>query len=381
MSYLKTFNSILTTIDSFGVTIEFRINKKEQYKSPFGGFITLIYVLFGIGFLLSNFNTFYTRSKMTLNYTEKVFEVAPKLNLTEGRSSFAFGLVWENNSHIDMNNINYFDITLSAVSVSSTVNKTKLQIPFAPCIESDFYNVVNDTFRNLKISNMNCPKDTKYLSTQGEFTDKLWRYIEITIKLKNSLVIESQQKVRQFIMKYPIKLVLYVTDSFIDVDNFTTPLNTYISSLFVYLDFDYYKKLDVNLMNLEFSSDVNPIMIDPIHNKYIMLDNYRDYGYSIQDRINSGSPDFGNFARIYIKSSQKSKVIERTYQKFSEYLSNTTVLVSNGYLLLYVVCRFINSFYAKNVIMRKILNFKDHIFDNEAIEKIKKLSIEESNIL
>ena len=135
------------------------------------------------------------------------------------------------------------------------------------------------------------------------------------------------------------------------------------------------------LILLEFSSDENSLIINPIKNNYIMLDNFRDYGFSIQDLINSGSADFTNFARIYIKSSQKSKVIERTYQKFSEYLSNTTVLFSNGYLLLFVICRFINSFYAKKVIMRKILNFKDNVFDNEFIYKINKLLIEESKIL
>ena len=149
MSIVKSLMGTIKALDSFGVTIDFRINKQDQYKSHFGGIITFFYICFGIAFLLANFKTFYGRTKMTLNYTEKVHVLAPFLNYSAGRSGFAFGLVWENNSHI--NDIKYFDLVLSAVRVSNTLNKTKISIPFSSCNESDFFNDQNSTFHDLNI--------------------------------------------------------------------------------------------------------------------------------------------------------------------------------------------------------------------------------------
>ena len=75
-----------------------------------------------------------------------------------------------NNSHNEEDYLSYFEFTLSAVSISSTLNKSKIQIPFSPCLQSDFFNKVNNTFSKFKIFNMNCPKDKSLLITQGQFT-------------------------------------------------------------------------------------------------------------------------------------------------------------------------------------------------------------------
>lgn len=339
----QTLNKTLKLADSFGVTSNFRLNKREKFQTSLGGGVTIFYIISSIAYFIYNFHIFYSKQKMTLNYTEKIFDDAPFINFTDRETAFGVGLYFENNSEINMETTGqFFEIDFSVVSVINTHNKYKLPIKFGFCNESDFFDSINEEFKWLNMNRIYCPKNKTLMFSQGTNLDELWQFVEITVRLKEETIISGQDDLKIMLTKHPLKVFLYFLDTYLDVDHYEKPIKPYLNSFFLYIDADYFKKVNIDFMTLDFSSDENPFLSNPILYKHIIFDSSREYGFAIPDRINSGSPDYENLVRFYIRTSIKSKFILRSYQKFSEYLSTTTVLISNSYLILFVVMRFIN---------------------------------------
>jgi hypothetical protein len=103
-------------------------------------------------------------------------------------------------------------------------------------------------------------------------TEDIWEYVEITIKLKNKYILNNQDKVKSMFLKFPLKAFLYFTDTYMDADNFENP---YLNSIMLYLDINYYKKIDVDYISLVFSSD-EPFFTQPISRNFVVLDKYRE---------------------------------------------------------------------------------------------------------
>lgn len=75
-------------------------------------------------------------------------------------------------------------------------------------------------------------------------------------------------------------------------------------------------------------------------------------------RLTDKKGDYDLLGRLYIRSSQMSVVYKRTYQKFTEYLADSTAIVSQVLFILVLVIGQYDQFKVKEYIIDNVLKYK-----------------------
>ena len=77
--------------------------------------------------------------------------------------------------------------------------------------------------------------------------------------------------------------------------------------------------------------------------------------------------------RIYFRSSTKTRMVKRIYQKITEYLANVSSILSSILVILFVISSLLNYEKARQSIINKILKFRDdmNFKKNDEIDYLK----------
>jgi hypothetical protein len=356
------FTKMLKNLDYFGVQLNFQYKDQQKYRSIFGGVVFILFFGFSLTYMLINFQNFIDRKIMNLVYNEGFKEYAPEINFDNYTIKFAVGLDVGDPTLLP-NLYKYLQIEFVSIATEKTngvLKKTKTPIPLQPCNYSHFYNSFNSTFDSLGLSSLFCP-DLRNVSVKGIYTDDEFNYFVFTVSLKKQWH-DNTQEARKFFTDYEIKSIIYYIDTSISVWDYAKPIQNYLNNKFLTVDWQFFKKLNMDFMTLGFSSDDNILFRDEQSKDLAVIDTYEQYFDHIsEDRMITKQRDYNSFSKIFIRSSTKNKVIKRVYMKITEYLANMSSILSSVLLIFYVIVSHLNNFKAKQSIIKKILNYKENI--------------------
>jgi hypothetical protein len=352
----------LKQADYFGVNLNFQFNNHEKYRSVFGGFVFITYFLFAISYIMLNFQNFINRKTMNLVFNEGYQEMAPEINFNNYTVEFAVGLTTGDPSKFSIL-YKYFEISFNAVVMSrknGTTIKTKTSIPLVTCQPKMFYDLVNTSFTALGINSYFCPNISN-VSVQGIYTEDVFKYFEFITTLKKEYY-SNTTDVKNLFLTDEIQANFFYIDTSFSVYNYSQPIQNFLNNKFVSLDFGYYKKINLDFMEMTWISDANILFQEGDSSYYVVLDNFQEYFSNLGvDRFEKKVRDYQIFSKIYIRSSTRTRLIKRVYTKVTEYLAQMSSILSSSLLILYVIVTYLNLFKAQQSIMKKIMKFKENM--------------------
>jgi hypothetical protein len=354
----------LKLCDYFGVPFNFKFKDKEKYQSRFGGFVFIVFLFFSVVYFLLNFLQFFQRNVYTVNTSTKVVSPSPYENFTKLEFNFAFSLQWDNNTLLDEETLKLFDLSSNKVIYKNSKDKIKTPLKFKNCTESDFYNKSIDQFHQLQLSQFNCLDSEDDLAIQGGFSDAIYEYIDIGIFFSKNLDLKDEstlKRLKDFFSQNQLKFSIYFLDTTIDVENSQSPISWYINTYVTYLDFTMLKKTNMDFSILKFSDDQNILLNKPDKKENLQLGQKQEYSASIPDRSIAPYDNNITLLKFFFRASPSITIIDRSYQKLTEFLANMGGLISNLLLVIFVVVTFFNKFWGEENILNKILKYKEHL--------------------
>ena len=111
---------------------------------------------------------------------------------------------------------------------------------------------------------------------------------------------------------------------------------------------------------IQFSSDSNILLQAPNNQTNVTFNQIQDYSLFSSDRFLLQSLG-KTFVKMFIRSSSSKLIIDRTYEKITQFLANLTELLSNLLLILYLFVTFINQFWTNQSVMNSMFKFREHM--------------------
>ena len=381
MDVIKTIKRILKKFDVFGVNFSFKYKGEEKYQTSIGGlfFIAFCVVVAVVG--IYYFIPFIHRKNFSIVYYSMNLQGAEEINFHNSKASFAVGFACSiDEDGTTVNDI--LNLTLNHVIYiknkdgSRRKDRTVLNTHF--CEYSDFYNSYNDSLDVIGISNYYC-LDKKDDVIEGIYTDEIFSYYEFTVTAKEDSV-TNFNRIDKYLTSNDCRLELYYTDITIDLNNYEEPIKSYINSIFVQLNPTVFLKMNAYFMNQYFQNDDFLIYVFDEEEPQLQILYSRNEAYSLYKGTNRGNTkptDYLNYAKMYIRADTKKTEIQRKYQKLMEFYADASSLMIALFEVLYIILKFINTFYAEHSIASNVFLFKEvknkHFDPFQKQNEIKKL--------
>ena len=343
--------------DYFGVEFNFHYKSKDKYHSLTGGVAFLIYLIISIVYILFSFVSFIKRENLSVIYYDILTDEAKTINFKQYSLSFAYGFSCTGYTTETLDE--YFYIVASHLkreNINGTIKKTQQRIVNNYCNESDFYNILNSSFKSLKLSNYFCIPNN--YSVEGVYVDDVFSYFQFVISAKKTGAEYSQTYYD--ILRRDCKFEIYYIDHVLDVYEYSNPRKSSINQIFMQLSAVEYKKMNIYFRQQHFSTDNNLIFNDYKKSVYGGYSRYEDYSlYFGPERFADKVPNYSTFGTIYIRADKSERIISRQYQKLTEFVATCSSLISQILIWMYVCLTTINHFYANQSLIKKIFQLKD----------------------
>ena len=362
---MRPIKKLLTKIDLFGVTYNFKYKSKEKYQTSFGGFFILIFVILVCFMGIYYFIPFINRKNYTIVYYAMNLAVTEEINLFYSESNFAVGLSCESNKNeyrviTDLLNLEGKYVTYFK-NRDGTFKKNSKKLDMHQCTYDDFYNKYDKQMDYLGVQKFECVEN-KDDSIQGIFSDQIFSYFEFSAIAKNNSKNLTEEIIR-FLFENDCKLQFVYTDIIIDLDDYKSPETQYLNVIFTQLNPTLFIKRNIYFMNQYFSNDdyllfvfgdEDPNEVKPLYSRY------EEYAlYKGMNRFEEHPYEYEYYSKIYIRADLKKTVIKRKYQKFMEFYADASSLLIAIYGILDFIFNYINTFYANHSLSKSIFLFKD----------------------
>ena len=351
---------IFKHFDYFGVNLTFHYKGVDKYRSSTGGLIFLFFIVLAIVYIIIMLPSFLKKKNMKLIFYEKTVDKTDNFSLVNYSSNMSFLFSCEN---IDKELLlSYFSIELTYTTNKFDFNsnerkKTKTQINYHNCTKSDFYNEFNETFDTNNFSNAFCFTDIGYFIT-GIYTDNEFNYFEISIKSKKNA---NETEIKKILHQNECLFNIFYIDTSIDVNDFNFPVKKFINNKFLNLNFNSVNKMNFYFKTIIFESFENLLFDKGSRSYYLGFSNSDSYeNEKGENRFKEEYNDYNLFAKIYVRAGLTQTLIQRQYQKLTEFLANVTSLFSSILMFLFFLITNLNKFYCRESIMKRIFQFQDN---------------------
>ena len=347
---MKKITKFFEWIDRFSVPISFRYKKDDSFSTCLGGVVSLIFILFTIGFGIYYFIPFCKRKNYSLYYYTINLNQTEEINLYKSKSSIAFELEcsanndeikkkYENISKDDLFEFNvryiFYEDNGTDIIKNSTTRKS-----FGECTDTHFYNNLDliKPFSEDKLRNLTCIDNLDEVIKnrhQDRLTDN-FTYFQIDIKAKD---VNNISFIQKYLQDFDCKVELYYTDVKIEVDDYSDPVKPFLNEVFLQLNPNMISKMNAFFMN-EYFESVHDLFfptegIDKINNLFS-----RTEQYFIYTDPNDNETDL---AKIYIRADTRKMEIKRKYQTVLEFFADTFSFWGD----IFIICQIIFTAYNK----------------------------------
>lgn len=363
----KKMTHLIKCCDIFEVDLGFKINKKDQYSTTIGGLVFIIYVIISSIFIIISFVSFVSRTSFNQNTHISNLSTAPQFNVLDPTIAFGFGLSVGGKYSKTISRFGIVEV-IHVTNYKSNSSKTKTPVKLTKCTMSHFPQSTKDEFELLYLGELSCIDKTQYNSSlviQGTFNDDVFQYFEFSIKnslKKNSSTIGSIQALEEEFYKNDIKLTLYYLEGLIDMSNFSHPVQFNLNSMYVQLSYPFTTKVNFDLCNNTFVNDANILTeSESILHYYNPINSGTFTTFLGEKRFESKYDDNNLFARIYIRSSAQITVMKRTYQKFTEFVADSTSIVAGVLIIITFIFKAYDMFRAQECVINNIMHYKQRL--------------------
>ena len=141
---MNVIQKFLSDIDLFGITLAFRYKNRIKYKSPFGGFTLVLFLILLFSLAIYYFIPFFNRKNYTVVYYTMNLASTEEVNLFSSGSNFAFGLSCDYNSKEKFKVEDLLDLQTKYIiynkNMNGKYNKDPYDINTHKCNYEDFFN-------------------------------------------------------------------------------------------------------------------------------------------------------------------------------------------------------------------------------------------------
>ena len=361
---MESILNFFRVLDTFAPPISFRFRERKKYESAFAGFFIIPYLIFVIIFSILSFIPFVKRKNYTIVYYTMNLAATEEVNIFEHESNFAVGLSCDLSKN---ENTNIFDLLVLKANFvlyqkynNGSYAKFNKDLSTHKCTYKDFYNKYNNEYDYLSLSKYECV-DNKYDTLQGIYSDEIFSYFEFSVLAKDESD-ELLDQIESFLYTNDCKLNFAYTDIIIDLDDYKSPITTYLNQIFIQLNPSLFIKRNIYYMNQYFTSDNNLMYIygDLTPETKPLYSRYEEYSlYQGLDRKTNKPPKYEYFSKIYLRADLKKTIIKRKYQRLMEFYASTSCLLMAIFKLLNLVFSNTDEFYRNHSITKFIFFFKD----------------------
>ena len=374
------FKALFKRFDYFGVDLKFQIDNDSSYQSVFGGIAYSFFMIFSIVIFSINFKEFVGRNNLKSTFTEEILDSAPPINFTDSKVPLAFGYRFSTNLTVE-EFLTYIRVSVNFVELVKLSNNTirsKSTINFTKCTPDLFYNYNDTQYHILQLDSYFC-MDLNKTEIKGIYTEQEFHYYEITTELKSNLNEEQISKIKKIFNDNSINLEIFYADTSFSIYNYKNPKTKFINSYFVKLSWEFYKALNMDFIYLNFFSDDNILLNIDNEEKSVIPYNLQEYNeFAGSNRENKR---LTNLSKIFIRSSNRLITIKRVYQKVTEFIADTSSILSLTLISLYFIIHEVNNFKARKSIVKRFLQNKQKITNKgiSNLEFFKRIAEKKSN--
>ena len=360
---MKSINSFLRKIDVFGVPYSFKYKEKEKYTTALGGFFVILFIAAALFMGIYYFIPFYNRKNYTTVYYTLALSHTEQVNFGESETAFAVGLnCWTGSDGTTADQLfrvdhKYIYYTL----VNNEYLKNTEMIGTHVCTKEDFYNRYDETFDGSQIYNYQCLDDPNK-GIEGIFTSPIFAYFEFDVYAKNDSK-TLLDKIDAYLIENDCKFQMFYSDNTVDISDYKEPIKSYVEAIFIQINPTLSIRRNIYYMNQYLYDDNYLIWVfaDDTKERYkkTLFSRYEEY--SLYQGLNrtSGSSDYLNYIKVFIRADTKRTDVKRKYQKIMEFYADASSLLIALYEILIIIFNFINNFWAEQTLSKKIFFFKD----------------------
>ena len=234
MEFIKSF---LRKIDVFGVPYSFKYKSEEKYTTSTGGFVLLLFLILSVYMIAYYLNPFLERKNYTSVYYTLKMSNADEINFDESKTGMAYGFnCWTGNDGTTPDQLFKIDFKYIhwKLDEQNEYQKTLSYLGSHPCTKQDFYNDFNETFEASSIYNYQCLDDPS-ISVEGIWTSEVFSYFQFEVNAKNKSD-ALLKKIYDYLMENDCKFQVYFADHTIDIDDYKTPIKSYVEAMFIQLN-------------------------------------------------------------------------------------------------------------------------------------------------
>ena len=368
---LNAFKNLLKKADYFGVEFNFEYESKDKYHTKTGGIVFLIFMLISLIYTLITFVNLIQRKYLTVVYYKMQIPSTDSINFDNYTLTNAFSIVCSGKNSNNFSD--FFTIETNKVSLTQyngEVQREKIQLNYSYCKNSHFYNKFNESVELYGLNTRYCFDDNN-ITIEGIYTDEVYKYVEITVYMSKTQP-ENFKEYYNLLTQNDCSFQIYYTNFAFDVNNFYNPVTPFIGNKFVKLQPNYLNKMELYFIQQKFNSYEN-YLFDNYHSKYYA--GFSDISsfslYKGEDRFETKPDAYDQIAKFFLRADTARNIITRKYMKLTEYAAGTSSLLSGLLIILKVVFRKVNRFYAVESILKKINKFKG--INNQNYKIINKL--------
>ena len=351
---------VLKSFDYFGVQFNFHYKSREKYHSATGGVIFLGFVILTITYISINMVSFLQRENFSIIYYTTRLSKTDEISFFNYSTNYAFGLTCGSIS--DPETIEkMFKVSINHITRAThegVTKKTSKKMTIRHCEYGDFFNEFNKTFDDIGFSNLYCINETDN-SVQGIYSDDIFKYFEISIS-SNEDTKENFDLLNEVLQNNECDFNIYFVDVAVDLYDYKNPIKRFMNTNFLALKADEYIKMNLDFLTQKFDSYENYLFNTHSSQYYIGFDTFERYSiYKGTNRFEEKPYDYNMYSKIYLRSALHRNIIQRKYMKLTEFAADMSSILSQILLFLFVSVSFINRFYSKQSMMKKIFQFKD----------------------
>lgn len=364
-------DSFINYFDYFQQPIKIMFNRTEKVSTYIGCFFSLITFGVSLALAISMGADIYNRINPTVAYTTTTQDDVPIFNVTNANLRYivvildSYGIPFRDPRYFTLNILFYQNIRYP----NSTVSTTRTPFNQVNCsIHYDYFNSTNHTneYATNLLSEGFC-FDPSNTSIGGSYLNEYFSNINYQVfKCVNSTANNNSCKPLSEINAkiYNSKFQIYYFDSYVDTNNYETPIITYFNDYFIKMDPGMYKYSNLYLKKTTVESDAGLIFQSKQYYNDLMTDYFREQYLILQNN---------QIINFYMNISNNFLEVKRNYSK----LQNLAATVGGIFSVLTVFAELISSFFVKYKIYEMLFNTLFYINENE--ERRKSISVSKTN--
>ncbi len=364
-------NSTIKGFDLSGHKVNFKIKSDDQFRSTCSGISYLIYIIIGIAYFTYYFLQFVQRKSFNLSYATKILNPIPEINLRDQKMNISILLTTASGTPImDLVADNTFEIVFekSVLSVSGEQNIT--DIPTQICTKEFFPDISENQFEMNYISQSLCPIITPDLHIKGDYVEfQDFTSISIYVDVINKEKFQNLSKTHGA----PWVKLSYL-DTMVDHNSYKNYMGSFFKSHYTLIDMRMKKMERLFVSSTRFTTDNNIIYSSPKDKISATVDRL-EFHNTIAD-LAAENPYEGGVVYYQILASNKEYLYERTYQKLTSLLADTTGVITQFLIILSIYFDAYNQKKAYKSIMNESMNFiKNERFDASSLKRLNRTDI------